>query len=75
MVAHFCAAVPNFRVVETDYEDVSWKDEIFDPAPIIENGHLILPKLPGWGTVINEEAIAKYPPKNTMWIGDRQNGS
>lgn len=75
MGAHFCAAVPNFRVVETDYEDVSWKDEIFDPAPIIENGHLILPKLPGWGTVINEEAIAKYPPKNTMWIGDRQNGS
>jgi len=69
MGAHFCAGVPNFRVLETDYEDVSWKDEIFDPAPVIENGELILPTTPGWGTVINEDALAKYPPNNTMWIG------
>jgi galactonate dehydratase len=73
MGAHFCAAVPNFRVVETDYEDVSWKDEIFTAPPVIEDGMLILPNTPGWGTDINEEALAKYPPNDTMWIGSKQN--
>ena len=72
MGAHFCAAVPNFRVVETDYEDVTWKDEIFTSVPVIEDGMLILPDTPGWGTNINEEALAKYPPKDTMWIGAKQ---
>jgi galactonate dehydratase len=69
MGAHFCAAVPNFRVVETDYEDVSWKDELFTSVPVIEDGMLILPDTPGWGTDINEEALAKYPPNDTLWIG------
>lgn len=69
MGAHFCASVPNFRVVETDYEDVSWKDEIFTHPPVIEDGMLVLPDRPGWGTDINEDALAKYPPNDTMWIG------
>ena len=72
MGAHFCASVPNFRVLETDYEDVSWKDEVFDPVPIFENGELILPEIPGWGTSINEAVLAQYPPNNTMWIGARE---
>ena len=29
MSAHFCAAVPNFRVMEIDPDDVPWKDDIF----------------------------------------------
>lgn len=69
MGAHFCAAVPNFRVVETDYEDVTWKDEIFTHVPVIEDGMLVLPDRPGWGTDINEAALAKYPPRDTLWIG------
>ena len=71
MGAHFCAAVPNFRVLETDYEDVTWKDGIFDPPPVIENGELLLPDTPGWGTTINEEALAAHPPANRLWIGSR----
>ena len=72
MGAHFCAAVPNFRVLETDYEDVTWKDEIFDPPPVIEDGMLVLPDTPGWGTAINEDALAEHPPANRMWIGARE---
>jgi galactonate dehydratase len=72
MGAHFCASVPNFRVLETDYEDVTWKDEVFTSPPVIEDGMLILPDTPGWGTDINEEALAKYPPNDTMWIGAKE---
>ena len=28
--AHFCAAVPNFRIMEIDIDGVPWRDEIVD---------------------------------------------
>ena len=31
--------------------------------PCIENGHLVMPDRPGWGTQPNEEAIRAHPPK------------
>ena len=39
--AHFCAVVPNFRVMEIDIDSVAWRDELFSNAPVIENGELI----------------------------------
>ena len=39
--AHFSAVVPNFRVMEIDIDSVSWRDELFINAPVIENGELI----------------------------------
>lgn len=59
--AHFCAAVPNFRVMEIDIDDVPWKDDIVTVKPTIEDGHLVLPTGPGWGTELNEEAIRAHP--------------
>jgi galactonate dehydratase len=62
MSAHFCASIPNFRIMEIDIDDVPWKDEVATP-PVIEQGHLVLPKGPGWGIEINEKAILAHPPK------------
>ncbi|MFO1027278.1 MAG: mandelate racemase/muconate lactonizing enzyme family protein [Acetobacteraceae bacterium] len=61
--AHFCAVVPNFRVMEIDIDSVAWRDELFINAPVIENGELILPTEPGWGVEVNEEAVRAHPPK------------
>ena len=61
--AHFCAVVPNFRVMEIDIDSVSWRDELFINAPVIENGDLILPTGPGWGVEVNEKAVRAHPPK------------
>ncbi len=63
MSAHFCAALPNFRIMEIDIDDVPWKDDLVTEPPIIENGHLVLPTGPGWGADLDEEAIRKHPPK------------
>ena len=35
--AHFGAAIPNFKVLEVDVDDVPWKDEIVTVVPRIEN--------------------------------------
>lgn len=64
MSAHFCAAVPNFRIMELDVDDVPWKDELVTRPPLIDKGHLILPQAPGWGADIDEAAVRRHPPKS-----------
>ena len=66
MSAHFCAAVPNFRTMEIDIDDVPWKDDIVTYVPEVEDGCLLLPPGPGWGTELNEEVIRSHPPKMPM---------
>jgi L-alanine-DL-glutamate epimerase-like enolase superfamily enzyme len=63
MSAHFCAAVPNFRIMEIDVDDVPWKDDLVSPAPVVKDGHLILPTGPGWGANVNEDAVRAHPSK------------
>ncbi|MFT7599190.1 MAG: galactonate dehydratase [Acidimicrobiales bacterium] len=62
MSAHFCAAVPNLRIMETDIDRIPWDDELVTHPPVYVDGHLILSDRPGWGTEPNEEAIAAHPP-------------
>jgi L-alanine-DL-glutamate epimerase-like enolase superfamily enzyme len=61
--AHFCAALPNFKVMEIDIDDVTWKDNIVTVPPVIENGELVLPTGLGWGAEINEDFVRAHPPK------------
>jgi galactonate dehydratase len=57
---HLCAVAPNLRLAEIDVDDVPWKDELFTEAPAIVNGEFRIPLAPGWGTELNEKALAKY---------------
>jgi galactonate dehydratase len=61
--AHFCAAVPNLRIMETDVDAVPWRDELVDVPPVVENGEFVLPTRPGWGVEVNEAAVRARPPK------------
>ena len=63
MSAHLCAAIPNFRIMEIDIDDVPWKDDLITQPPTIEDGHLIVPQGPGWGADVNEDALRAHPPK------------
>lgn len=58
---HFCASIPNFRIMEVDVDDVSWKDSLVTSVPQISNGAMTLPTTPGWGADINEEVAAAHP--------------
>src|ERR1700692_2675036 len=60
--AHFCAVVPNFKVMEIDIDDVTWKDDIVTVPPVIENGDMLLPTGPGWGAEVNEEFVRGHRP-------------
>jgi len=63
MNAHFAAAVPNLRIMETDVDRIAWDHELVTHVPEIVDGHLVVPDRPGWGTEPNEAAIRAHPPK------------
>ena len=62
MNAHFCAAVPNLRIMEVDIDRIAWDHELFTHVPEYVDGHLVMPERPGWGTEPNEAAILAHPP-------------
>jgi galactonate dehydratase len=63
MNAHFSAAVPHLRIMETDIDRLAWDHELFTHVPEIVDGFLVMPDRPGWGTEPNEEGIRAHPPK------------
>jgi galactonate dehydratase len=64
MGAHFCAAVPNIRIMEFETDDMPWNHDFVTEKLVIENGELLVPSGPGWGASINEEALKAHPAKN-----------
>jgi galactonate dehydratase len=62
MSAQFCAAIPNFRIMEYEVDDVPWKSELVSHPPVIEKGELVLSMRPGWGADVNEDAVTAHPP-------------
>jgi L-alanine-DL-glutamate epimerase-like enolase superfamily enzyme len=61
--AHFCALVPNIKVMETDIDSAPWRDELFMTEVVYENGDMLVPTGPGWGMDVNEAVALKYAPK------------
>lgn len=68
MNAHFCAAIPNLRIMETDIDRIAWDSELFTHVPEYVDGHLVLPDRPGWGTEPVEAALLAHPPIDTGLI-------
>jgi L-alanine-DL-glutamate epimerase-like enolase superfamily enzyme len=72
MNAHFAAAVPNLRIMETDIDRLPWDDDLVTVSPQFEDGHLVLGDAPGWGTEPVEEAIAARPPGTPRLLSQRK---
>ena len=68
MNAHFAAAVPNLRIMETDIDRIAWDHELFSHVPEFVDGHLIMPDRAGWGIEPNEAAIRARPPKGSQGL-------
>jgi galactonate dehydratase len=57
---HFCAVVPNLRIMEIDMDEVPWRPQLLTNPYRVENGELILPSGPGWGTEIDEDVARAH---------------
>lgn len=63
--AHFCAAIPNFLVLEFHASDVPFWNDLVEgiPKPIIKDGFIQLPERPGLGVTLNEDVARKFARK------------
>lgn len=50
MNAHFCAAIPNLKIMEVDIDRLDAEDTFVTVVPQFSDGKLIVPESPGWGT-------------------------
>ena len=63
MSAHFCAAIPNHRIMELRPDEAPWTRDFLTHPSTVENGEIVVPTRPGWGADIDEEALAAHPPR------------
>ncbi|NBS72154.1 MAG: mandelate racemase/muconate lactonizing enzyme family protein [Betaproteobacteria bacterium] len=59
--AHFCAAIPNFKVMEFVIDEVSWMKDFFTSSVVFDNQEFVLSDVPGWGCDVNELALKEHP--------------
>ncbi len=59
--ASLCGVLSNVKIMETDVDDVPWKDELVTNVPEVVDGHMTIPTGPGWGTDLNEEVARAHP--------------
>ena len=63
MTLHAAATLPNATILETCAVDAPWRHEITTEDARIVDGEMLIPTAPGLGLELNEDALAKYPPK------------
>lgn len=71
--AHFCASVPNFRIMEFDVDQPRWMAEVLSHPPAAVDGQFTMPARPGWGTDVIEDAVLAHPPTENRaapWLLD-----
>jgi L-alanine-DL-glutamate epimerase-like enolase superfamily enzyme len=61
IAAHFCAAIPNLRIMEHEAEHVPWIDALLTRPNVVVDGRFQLPEGPGWGADIDEAIIRAHP--------------
>ncbi|MCY4142993.1 MAG: mandelate racemase/muconate lactonizing enzyme family protein [Gammaproteobacteria bacterium] len=59
MAGHFCAVVPNLKIMETDIDRVEDDKELFTSQPDYRDGFLVLPDNPGWGIEPVESKLSR----------------
>ena len=60
---NLCATLANFYILEYEYDDMPWRDEIVTHPLVVEDGAVRIPTRPGLGSDINEDVIRAHPPK------------
>ena len=49
--------------MEYDVDEVPWRNDLVTHLPQIEDGQIVVPMRPGWGTDINEDVVRAHPPR------------
>ena len=58
--AHAMAGCSVFHMLEYQFAECEWRNELIGGAEVIEDGHLLLPNTPGLGCDVNQQLLNKH---------------
>ena len=58
--AQVCAGLPNFDILEYQWNEVPWRGDLIDPPERFSGGILPVPDGPGFGVTLNEAVVRRY---------------
>ena len=58
--AQVCAGLPNFDILEYQWNEVPWRGDLVDPPERFTNGILEVPDGPGIGITLNETVVREH---------------
>ena len=58
--AHVATAIPNSLAVEFHSYELEWWDDLYEGAPIIEDGRIEIPEEPGLGLTLDMDAVGDH---------------
>lgn len=64
MSLHLAAAATNLRIMELRVDEAPWTRDYLTHPPVVEQGDMLVPDRPGWGTDIDEEELRARPPRS-----------
>ena len=56
-----CAVLRNFRLLEFQWGEASWRSEVLEPAERFVNGSIAVPSRPGFGIELNDRVVRAHP--------------
>lgn len=56
----FCALIPNFRILECDFDEVPWRRELLSDPYRVEAGEFVLSQGVGWGSDLVEDVAHRH---------------
>ena len=59
--SHVCVSIPNFLVLEWHrFGDTTWDEMLLTEAPLIQEGHVVVPDRPGLGAELDEDYVRQF---------------
>jgi galactonate dehydratase len=55
-----CAVLKNFRLLEFQWGEVDWRQNVLNPPERFENGTMRVPESPGFGIELNEKVVRAH---------------
>jgi L-alanine-DL-glutamate epimerase-like enolase superfamily enzyme len=52
--------MPNFRLLELQWGEASWRGDMLDPPERFENGSIAVPSRPGFGVRLNDKLAEQH---------------
>ena len=58
--AQICASLPNFDILEYQWNEVPWRGDVVDPPERFSGGILQVPEGPGFGITLNDAIVREH---------------